>query len=72
MIPGCTKPYLKEKLDHGYVARELGLPVLAVTTNLHLIKQMHGIRGRSVWLCLDQGDVYDPISLEYLGNVCDG
>lgn len=48
------------------------MSVLAVTTNLHLIKQGHGMRGRSIWLCLDQGDVYDPVSLEYLGNVCDG
>lgn len=72
MIPGCIKPYLREVLDHAYVARELRMSVLAVTTNLHLIKQGHGMRGRSIWLCLDQGDVYDPVSLEYLGNVCDG
>ena len=72
MIPGCDKPYVKEKLDHAFVAAELRIPERRLVVNLHTIKQRSGIRGRSVWLCLDQGDVYDPVSLEYLGNVCDG
>ena len=72
MWSDCTKQYVREKLDHAYVAGELGIPELMVTRNLHVIKHLSGVKGRSIWLCLDQGDVYDPVSQEYLGNICDG
>lgn len=72
MIPGCARPYTKPTLDHGYVAGVLGLAVVELVDNLHVIKRRYGFRGKSVWICLDQGDVYDPDTVEYMGNVVDG
>jgi hypothetical protein len=72
MIPGCAKSYTKSFLDHRYVAREINISEVELSDNLHAIKRAARMRGRNVWICLDQGNVYDPISLEYLGNVRDG
>jgi hypothetical protein len=73
MIPGCRNPYTKSSLDRAYVAQEMGISEVELSDNLHIIKRQAGmIHGSSVWICLDDGNVYDPISLEYLGNVLDG
>jgi len=52
------------------LARRLGLPREAVTRQLHDIKKAAGLRGQSVDID-DEGNVFDPNSGDFLGNVCD-
>jgi hypothetical protein len=38
---------------------------------IHLVKNKVGLRGLPVWICLDDGNVWDPQSLECIGNLYD-
>ncbi len=72
MIPGCKQLYDNPVLDRGFVSGTLGISEDELVDNLHTIKRRLGLRGRSVWICLDDGEVYDPISKDPIGNVYDG
>jgi hypothetical protein len=64
MIPGCRNLYTQSSLDRTYVARELEIAEVELSDNLHVIKKQAGmIHGASVWICLDDGNVNDPVSL---------
>lgn len=65
----CNRLYTTSPLDRTYVASRLGLEEYILSERLHLVKNRAGLRGRPVWICLDDGEVYDPQSHESLGNV---
>jgi hypothetical protein len=69
MIPPCNALYKRAQLDRSFVATELGLDVHDLSDRLHRIKEAAGIRGSSVWICLDDGEVYDPLNGEDIGNL---
>jgi hypothetical protein len=74
----CKDPYIKPQIDWAYVAKRLGevcedgtLDEFIVSKRLHKLKKSVGMRGASVVICLDDGDVYIPSSEENIGNLCD-
>jgi hypothetical protein len=69
MIPPCNALYTRTPLDHAYVATCLALDKRVLTNRLHKVKKAVGIKGASVWICLDDGEVYDPTSGESIGSL---
>jgi hypothetical protein len=67
MIP-CNSLYTRSPLNRSYVAKELGLGVHEFSEKLHILKRVVGMRG-DVWICLDDGEVYDPQTQESIGNL---
>lgn len=63
----CEHPY--DGPDIAYVARILGLTRRQVSFALHRLKNRLG--GKSVIICLDDGEVYLPPTNEPLGNIKD-
>lgn len=64
----CNHPYHKPALDAAFVGRALTWTLLPRRSGLHKLKQSAGIGGRSVIICLDDGEVSDPVSEESIGN----
>jgi hypothetical protein len=72
MAVPCNRPYARNPLDRQYVASELGLDEHDVSDRLHTIKRLAGLKGHdSVVICLDDGEVYDLLTEDALGNLCD-
>ncbi len=69
MLPPCNALYTRTPLDGAYVATALGLDERVMRTRLHKIKRAVGIKGASVWICLDDGEIYDPTSGEPIGSL---
>ena len=69
MVPPCNALYTKTPLDRAYVASQLALEERVLTNRLHKIKRAAGIRGSAVWICLDDGEVYDPATGEGIGSL---
>jgi hypothetical protein len=69
MIPPCNALYTRIPLDRAYVASRLGLDPHVLSGRLHKMKKATGIKGASVWVCLDDGEVYDPANGESIGNL---
>ena len=67
MIP-CNALYTRSPLNRAYVASKLGLGVHELNTRLHILKSAFGIRS-DVAICLADGEVYDPLTEESLGNL---
>jgi len=67
MIP-CNALYTRSPLDRAFVASSLGLEKHVLSDNLHILKSAFGIRS-DVWICLDDGEVYDPNTRESIGNL---
>jgi hypothetical protein len=69
MIPPCNALYTRTPLDRPYIASRLALDERVLTNRLHKIKKAVGIKSASVWICLDDGEVYDPTSGESIGSL---
>ena len=68
----CLRPYARNSLDRTYVGNQLGLDAHRVTVMLHKLKRIAGLRGDgSVAICLDDGEVYDSLTEEPIGNLFD-
>jgi hypothetical protein len=68
----CNRPYTGSPLDRTYVGRQLGLDAHRVTVSLHKLKRIAGLRGDDrVTICLDDGEVYDSLTEESIGNLFD-
>jgi hypothetical protein len=68
----CRRPYIGKPLDRDYVGRLLELDAHRVTARLHKLKRIYGLRGDdSVVICLDDGEVYDSLTEEPIGNLFD-
>ena len=65
----CDDLWTRNDLGQGFVARRLGLNDRLLTDRLHVLKKAYG--GLPVWVCLDDGEVYHPLSQESLGNLHD-
>lgn len=70
-IPPCKQPYTKPNLEI-FVSSRLGIEARTLSMRLHRLKEKMGLRGRPVTICLDDGEVYDPVSGESIGNLYDG
>jgi hypothetical protein len=72
MTVPCNRPYAKNPLDRAYVASRLGLREYIVNVRLHKLKRIASLRGDdSVVICLDDGEVYDRITEDPIGNLND-
>jgi len=69
MIPPCNALYTRTPLDRAYVATSLALDAYVLSERLHKLKKAVGLKGASVWICLDDGEVYDPTTGESIGSL---
>jgi hypothetical protein len=69
MIPPCNALYTRTPLDRAYVATMLALDRHVLSGRLHKLNKAVGLKGASVWICLDDGEVYDPATGESIGSL---
>jgi hypothetical protein len=68
----CRRKCTSAKLDEEHVGHALGIHPAEVSPRLHRLKKSLGIRGRSVLICLDDGNVYVSPNLEEpIGSLLD-
>jgi len=68
----CNRPCARTRLDRAYIAIQLDLSEYEVKARLHALKRAAGLRGdESVVICLDDGEVYDSLFEEAIGNLYD-
>jgi hypothetical protein len=69
MMPPCNALYTRPTLDTAYVASRLALDAHVMSAQLHKLKKAAGLKGTSVWICLDDGEIYDPATGESIGSL---
>jgi len=72
VVVPCARPYARHPLDRKYLERELGIDWHILTKRLHNLKRLADLRGDdSVIICLDDGEVFDAVTEESIGNLND-
>jgi hypothetical protein len=70
VVVPCNRPYTRNPLDRRYIAKELGIEWHIITKRLHKLKRLADLRGdHSVIICLDDGEVYDAVTEDSIGNL---
>ena len=72
MVVPCNRPSARNTLDRKHIASELGIDWHTISKRLHKLKRVARLRGdQSVIVCLDDGEVYDAVTEDSIGNLND-